>query len=171
MPKDWIGATSVRDAIAQFKIRVRIYWIAANSGQHYVGDENASPEQQAYAKLLGIGARLGLTGLAASFALYWFGIFQPYIPLAELPRYWSLPVNQYLQSTNAPTGWGWLALIDRSDYLPLVPIAFLSILTLLCYVRVLPMFLAKDNRVFAAIATLQIAVLALAASGMLGWRH
>ena len=65
--------------------------------------------EKAYARWLALGARIGFVALVISFFIYLFGIIPPGIPPTELPKYWSLPVADYLAATHAPTGWNWVS--------------------------------------------------------------
>ncbi len=124
-------------------------------------------EQLAYARLLDIGMRLGLVVLLLTFAAYILGAVEPHVPVADLPRYWSLPVAKYLAATGADPGWGWIRLVDRADYLNFVGITFLSGITILCYLAVATMFVQKKDTAYAWLSGLEVLVLALAASGLL----
>lgn len=115
--------------------------------------------QDLYARWLEIGARVAFALLLASFALYVFGVLDPLVPTHELVRLWSLPVAQYVAATGAPTGWGWLKMLGKGDYLNFVGIALLAAMTIICYARIVPAL----PRLHAALALIQIAVLLAAA--------
>ena len=53
----------------------------------------------------------------------------------------------------------------------LVGVAMLSSVTIVCYVRLLPVLWMERDHAFVAIVVLEIAVLLLAASGVLGGGH
>jgi len=127
----------------------------------------ATEEQLAYAALLDIGMKLGLLMLVISFAIYVLGIFTPHVPVGDLPKYWSMPVKDYLKATDIHTGWSWLHLLGKGDFLNFVGIAFLSGVTILCYVRIIPILFRKKDTVYALLAVIEVLVLVLAASGLL----
>jgi len=127
----------------------------------------ASEEQVAYAKLLDIGMKVGLLMLVISFALYLLGIFTPHVPVSELPKYWSMPVKEYLKATDIHTGWSWVYQLGKGDFLNFVGIAFLSGVTILCYMRIIPILFRKKDTVYAVLAIIEVLVLTLAASGVL----
>jgi hypothetical protein len=131
----------------------------------------ASDEQRAYASWLNIGMRSGFVLLLGTFAAYVSGLLPPHVSLEDLPRYWNLPVAEYLQATGTGRGWSWLAHVGKGDYLNLAGIALLSSITIACYLRILPMTIARGDRVYAVIVVLEVAVLALAASGLLVMGH
>ncbi|HJS38269.1 MAG TPA: hypothetical protein VJ789_09085 [Burkholderiales bacterium] len=134
--------------------------------------EPRTPHEQAlYARWLDWGTRAGLAVLIATFVVYLADWVAPHVPFEQLARVWSLPVDQYRSAIGAPVGWGWLALAAHSDYLNYAGIALLGLVSIVCYLRALPAFLARGDRIFALIAAAQIAVLALAAAGVLGGGH
>jgi len=130
-------------------------------------DKTKSTEQLAYAALLDIGMKIGLLALIATFILYLTGILSPYIPVNDLPKYWGHPVHTYLQETGIQTGWTWLGMLNKGDFLNFLPIAFLAGITMVCYIRIIPMLFRKKDTAFGIIAIIEVLVLALAASGIL----
>jgi hypothetical protein len=131
----------------------------------------ASDEQRRYADWLDLGTRLGFAVLLASFVVYLTGIVPAGIAPSDLPRYWSLPVGDYVAATGAPTGWAWVARVGESDLLNFVGVAILGTVTILCYARVLVLFMRRRERVFAAICAAEILVLVVAAAGVFGAGH
>jgi hypothetical protein len=122
--------------------------------------------QEAYARWLDRGTRIAVAVSVAALSVYLFGVLTPWVPLDELPDLWSLPVAQFLERTGAPTGWGWLRLVGYSDYLNYVGIALFALVSAPCLLRAIPCFLRRGERVQAALALAQVAVLAAAASGL-----
>jgi hypothetical protein len=131
----------------------------------------ASPEQRLYAEWLDRGTKIGFLALAATFFVYVFELLPPGIALGELPRYWHLPVDEFVGATGTPSGWTWLARLGEGDLLNFVGVAILGLVTIVCYARVLPLFARAGNRLFVAIGVAEILVLAVAASGVFGGWH
>lgn len=129
-----------------------------------------SEEQHLYARWLEWGGRASLAVLILSFLAYVLGLLEPLVPLRELPRLWSLPVDQYLSAAGAPQGWGWLRLLDKGDYLNYAGIAMLGLTTVVCYARLLPL-LRRSQALHAWLALAQIVVLLAAASGFFARLH
>ncbi len=127
----------------------------------------ASEEQIAYAKVLNIGMWLGLAILVITFIVYVSGMLNCHVPINDLPQQWSKSSKEFIHSCNGPTGWGWAALVGKGDYLNFVGIAMLAGLTILCYLVILPILFRKKDTPYILIAILEVAVLALAASGIL----
>ncbi|HEY6098958.1 MAG TPA: hypothetical protein VIW03_05985 [Anaeromyxobacter sp.] len=124
-------------------------------------------EQLAYAQVLDLGMKLGLLLLLATFLLYVSGLVSPHIPVTELPRYWSLPVKEYLAATGIHTGWSWIHMLGKGDFLNFLGIAFLSGVAIVCYLAISPIFFRKKDTVYGWLAIMEVAVLTLAASGLL----
>ncbi len=127
----------------------------------------ASEEQFAYAGILNIGMWLGLAVLVISFFVYISGVLPTFVFIDDLPKYWTMRVHDFNVQLGAPTGWGWVRLLGKGDYLNFVGIAMLSGLTLLCYAVILPILFRKKDKAYVAIAIAEILVLSLAASGLL----
>lgn len=138
-----------------------------------------SEEQVLYAKILEIGMSVGLGLLLVTFALYIFGVVPPCVPVEELPTYWVMNVDDYVEATNhdhlhhehSITGWAWLSVLVKGDYLNYLGIAVLSTVSIICFLGIIPTLLRKKDRAYAAMALLEVAILALAASGVLTVGH
>jgi len=131
------------------------------------GQDHDSHVQALYARWLDIGTRMSFAASLVAFLLYVSGAIPAYIPLEALPRYWGLPLGEFLRQTGAPSGWGWLRQLGGgAEYLNLACMALIGLVTLVCYVRVVPALLALGERLQAALAVLQVLVLAAAVSGV-----
>lgn len=126
-----------------------------------------SAPQLRYALLLEWGTRAALAVLAASWLAYVAGWVPAHVSPQDLPRFWSQPVAQFLAQTGSPQGWGWLALLHRSDMLGLAGIAMLAGCSALAVLAVLPLYARKGDRPFVVLCLLQAGVLLAAASGVL----
>jgi len=102
-------------------------------------------EQLRYARLLDWGTRIGLVVLVLSFAAYMGGLTSPHVPLERLAALWGQPVSSYLQQTQAPLGWGWLALVRHSDVAGLIGIVILAGCSLVCLLAVVPLLTAVPS--------------------------
>jgi len=127
----------------------------------------ATEEQIAYAKLLDLGMKVGLLSLIITFIVYITGILAPHVPVNDLPKYWGMPVKEYLHATNIHPGWSWLGMLSKGDFLNFVGIAFLAGVTMICYIRIIPILFRKKDSVYGILAIIEVLVLALAASGLL----
>lgn len=128
-------------------------------------------EQITYAKWLDIGMKLGFVGLCITFVVYLFNFLPNVIPINELPNLWKLRAYEFTEKMGIPTGWGWIKNINKGDFLNYIPIAFLGGLTILCYIRILPIFLKKKDFIYAILTVLEIIILTLAAAGIFKVGH
>jgi amino acid transporter len=139
----------------------------------------ASEEQLLYAKILNVGMYLGLGILLATFALYLSGLLAPAVPIEELPNYWTLSAHEYLEAINHQflhrdelvLGWGWVFVLNKGDFINFVGIAVLALVTIVCYLGILPTLFRKKDWIYGAIAVLEVLVLVLAASGLVSAGH
>lgn len=132
-------------------------------------DTSQTPaEQVVYSNMLFYGCWGSLGLMAVTYLLYISGLVTPHVPLDTVTQLWSQPVKVYLEKGNVPTGWGWLKLIGQGDFLNFTGVVLLSGMTILCYLPLIGAYLKKKEPIFAAIAVLEILVLAFAASGIVG---
>jgi len=132
-----------------------------------------------YASILEKGMLVGLMLMFFTFALYVFEIMQPVVPLDEIASYWRMPVHDYLVAINTnylnmeqtPTGWSWVKLIGRGDFLNFMPVVILSGVTIVCYIAIVPGLFSRGDKAMGVITILTAVILALAASGILAVGH
>lgn len=129
-------------------------------------------DAQRYALLLGWGSRVGLVLLVLSFTAYVTGLLTPHVPLDRLPSLWNLPVDSYHALTHTPEIFDWMALIRHGDRINMIGIAVLAGCSLPPLLALIPLFLKQRNGIiYAVICALEVAVLLLAASGVLSAGH
>ena len=131
----------------------------------------ASPEQVLYAAILEKGMYVGLLILFITYIIYVFGILDPYIPLSEISKYWSMNVDQYLHEANVHSGWAWMGMLKYGDFLNFIGVAILAGVTIMCYLRIVPTLLRNNDTVYAVLAILEAVILAAAASGLVAGGH
>lgn len=130
--------------------------------------QKVTEEQILYANILNKGMLIGLLGLIITFVIYVLGILPLKIPLNKVQHYWVMSVHDYLEKSALQAGWAWLGNLGYGDMLNFIPIAFLSGLTIICYMAIVPGLLRKKDTPYVIIAILEIIVLCVAASGILG---
>ena len=128
----------------------------------------ASAEQIIYARTLEKGMLIGLFLLFVTFPLYVLGIMNPYIPLNAVSRYWSLSVADYLHAAEVEAGWSWVTMLGYGDFVNFIGVAFLAGTTVICYLSIIPTLLRNNDKIYAVLALVQVLVLSVAASGILG---
>ncbi|MFW9769533.1 MAG: hypothetical protein ACFFEM_11995 [Candidatus Thorarchaeota archaeon] len=136
-------------------------------------------EQLLYAKVLEIGMYIGLVVLFITFAMYVSGILAPAVPLDRVSDYWERGVHEYLEGVNhdylhmehPPTGWAWVKMLGKGDFINFVGIAILGGITIICYLAIVPVLLQKKDYAYLIMAVLEALVLGMAASGILAVGH
>ena len=127
-----------------------------------------SKEQIIYANLLLMGMLAGIVIMFITYAVYLSGILPPHVGLDTISANWGKGIHEYLELTHSPQGWGWFALLGKGDFINFIGFALLGLMTIICYVVLVKGYLRKKDWIFAAISILEIIVLALAASGIMG---
>jgi hypothetical protein len=130
-----------------------------------------APEQIRYAEWLRWSGWLGLAVLVGAFGLYVTGVLPPVIPVDQLPQVWRLPSRELMQQHGLQGGWSWIRSVTRGDMLNMLGIAILSGCSALPLLAVTGIYLRRGDRLFAALCLLQVAVLVLAASGLIAPGH
>jgi len=58
-------------------------------------------------------------------------------------------------------------MLGKGDFLNFAGIAFLAGITIICFIRVIPIFFRKKDTIYGVFAIIEVLVLVLAASGVL----
>ena len=127
----------------------------------------ASEEQVTYANILSIGTYIGLATMVTTFFLYVGKVLEPVIPIEQLPHFWKMKAHDYMKEAHLPQGWGWVNLVSHGDFINFIGIAFLAGLTIVAYLRIIPILIKKKDTPYVVMAVVEIAILVLAASGIL----
>ena len=115
-----------------------------------------------------IGVLAGLIILVTTYAIYVSGILPAHIEISLIPELWGKGVGEYLEITHSPHGWGWVTLLAKGDFLNYIGFALLALMTIFCYLVLVRGYVREKNWIFTVIAVLEIVVLSVAASGILG---
>jgi hypothetical protein len=129
--------------------------------------KNERELRELYARWLDGATTAGFAISLVAFLVYVTGLLPAFVPPADLPRYWALPVDRFIAATGAPQDWAWLGLMRYSDVLNLAAVALLALVTPACYARLVPKLLRQRDWLQLALACAQVAVLLIAASGLL----
>jgi hypothetical protein len=127
-----------------------------------------SREQIIYANLLIIGVWAGIFILVTTYTIYVTGILPSHVDISLIPSYWGKGVGEFLELTHSPHGWGWVPLLSKGDFLNYLGFALLALMTIFCYLVLVRGYVRQKNWIFTVIALLEIIVLSVAASGILG---
>ncbi|MBW2048861.1 MAG: DUF1634 domain-containing protein [Deltaproteobacteria bacterium] len=131
----------------------------------------AGPEQLRYSSILEKGMYIGLAALFITFAIYAFGILEPYIPHDDVSKYWAMNVHDYLHQANISPGWAWLKMIGHGDFMNFIGITILAGTTIICYLSIIPILIKSRDFIYAVLAGMEVVILGLAASGLLAVGH
>jgi hypothetical protein len=126
------------------------------------------PEQVAYANILFVGAWTGIVLMIITYLIYIGGILPPHVDVALIIQSWDKGVDEFLEMTHSPHGWGWITLLRKGDFLNFIGVALLAVLTIICYLLLIAGYQKRRDWAYFVIAILEVVVLSLAASGILG---
>ena len=128
-----------------------------------------TPEQIRYADMVFYGSWLSILILFVTYGLYVSGAIAPHIPVERVTELWSLPVGEYVHEADIPIGWGWAGLLGKGDFLNFVGVVLLATMSIICFLGVLlPAYAKQRDWIYTGIVVLEVLVLCLAASGILG---
>jgi hypothetical protein len=133
-----------------------------------MGISEVTPEQNRYANIVLVCSWIGIIAMAITFILYICGFLNPVVKPWDMPLYWGLKVTKFRAATHAPDGWGWMGMLNHSDYLGLIGLAFLGTISTLGYLALLRDYLLKKDIPYVILIALEIFVIVLAASGIFG---
>jgi len=126
------------------------------------------PEQITYANMLFIGAWAGIVLMLITYFIYVTGILSPHVDVTVITQNWDKGVDEYLKITHSPRGWGWLKLLNKGDFLNFIGLTLIAVLTIICYLFLVTGYKKRKDWIYFFICVFEIAVLTLAASGILG---
>ncbi len=127
-----------------------------------------SKEQIIYANLLLMGMVAGIIVLIITYTIYLTGLLPSHVDMQLISANWGKGIHEYLEITHSPHGWGWIALLGKGDFLNFIGFTLLGTMTIICYLVLVRGYYREKNWIFTIISVLEIAVLSLAASGILG---
>lgn len=126
------------------------------------------PQQITYSNILFWGAWGGIALMTITYLIYLTHLLPPQVDVNMVIANWDKGVQEYLEITKSPHGWGWVLLLSKGDFINFLGIAFLALLTVICYLVLFVGYVKKNDKIYATIAILEVLVLVLAASGLLG---
>ena len=127
-----------------------------------------SAAQAVYARVMRWISTAALITMAVVFVLYIMDVLPSRLDVEEIARHWHSSSDVFHQRLESYTGWQWLRCLAYADALSMGTIAVLAATTPVCLLVVGVAYARNKNRVYAVMAVVQTAVLALAASGLLG---
>ncbi len=136
-------------------------------------DVAASPAQLRYANILHWGSVVGFVAMVLTFVLYMLelSLEAPHVPLDVLVDSWHLSAAEFNAKHEIPIGWGWVNLLLTGDFGNFIGIAILAGLTIVCYIQLAIDFFRVNEKLMGIIATVEVVVLTVAATGLVGGAH
>jgi hypothetical protein len=133
-----------------------------------MSDRFRSEVEPAYGRVLHYLVLVGFIFLGATFLVYALGLLPSYMNANRVPEVWHLPADEAVAETERPEFWAWIVNLDRADLLSLGSLAVLSATTPVGFLVLVVVFLRRRDFAYALMVALQVAVLVLAASGLVG---
>ena len=127
-----------------------------------------SDEQIIYANLLLMGMLAGIVIMAVTYTIYVTGVLTPHVDMQTIQANWGKPIHEYLEITHSPHGWAWIGMLGKGDFLNYLGFVLLALMTIFCYLVLVRGYFREKNYIYLIISVLEILVLSLAASGLLG---
>ena len=124
-------------------------------------------QKRVYARVLEWGMWIALALMVATFVIHATQLLPSRVSVEDLPRLWSMRSRDYLAATGTTGDWGWATTLQYGDCLTMIGMALLAALSGVTYLHLIPHLLRDRDYTFVAIATAEILVIALAASGVL----
>jgi hypothetical protein len=125
-------------------------------------------EQIIYANLLLMGMLAGIIIMIITYTIYLTGLLPSHVDMQLISANWGKGIHEYLEITHSPQGWAWISLLGKGDFINFIGFTLLGTLTIICYLVLVRGYYREKNWIFATISVLEIFVLSLAASGILG---
>lgn len=132
---------------------------------------HADKVQLAYARVLGTTSSIGIGFIVVGYALYVLGILPSMASPEVVAAHWHLRAADLHNAIQVPSGWNWLALLGNGDVLSFASLAYLAMVTTICLLVVIPVFLKENDKIYTIITTLQVLVLLFAAAGVVSGGH
>jgi hypothetical protein len=130
--------------------------------------------QVAYAKTLDFVSHAVMLLMAIGYLAYMLQLLPLTVPVETVAGNWHLGANELQAKLNLSSGWNCFASLPamlHGDALSYASVVFLSMATILCLAMAVAVFFSEKKWLYLAIATLQVVVLMVAASGVVTRGH
>lgn len=131
----------------------------------------ASNEQKLLSSLFDVLSKIALVGLVVTFILYILDKPKALVSAKIVSHFWGMRVGDYLKTVHLGAGWSWACHLAHSDMMAFAAIAFLCLISAICYATMVFIFLKKKDTIYAVLSTGIVVVLLVAASGILSRGH
>ncbi len=127
--------------------------------------------RRAYADWMETGTRIGAGGLAFAYLAYVTGLLPPHVPINTIVAHWHLPAAEMASACGFYRGTSWIHAFREGDYLTVLLLAFLATVTIWSFARLIPFLIRERDLPMMLVVLAQLAILVLAASGVLHVGH
>ncbi|NTV05434.1 MAG: DUF1634 domain-containing protein [Chlorobiaceae bacterium] len=132
---------------------------------------HANRIQLTYATVLSWTSTLGIIFVVAGYLVYVFQLLPSTVSPSEVALHWHLRAAELHKIVPVPSGWDWIYQLGRGDVLSYASVVYLSSVTMLCLVVIIPLFLKEKDMIYAVMTLLQVLVLVFAAAGIVSGGH
>jgi hypothetical protein len=132
---------------------------------------HADKVQLAYAGILGKATTLGIALIIIGYVVYAFNLIPLSVSIEQVASNWHLRAGDFHQKINAPLGWSCFNDPGKGDVLSYISLIYLGIVTIFCLFGAGIAFLREKNMIYTFFAFAQMAVLILAAAGVVSGGH
>jgi len=124
--------------------------------------------REMYARLLDVAVKIGLGITLLVAALYFSGALPSTMPPERVHEYWGMGLEELHDALGDIHGrWGWIGRLGTGDGISYLPIAYLGMVTIAGYVRMVPILLRRRDFIRLTVVLLQTGFLCLVASGVI----
>jgi len=124
--------------------------------------------ERRYARILQWFVLGAFSALVVTFVLFSAGVLPSAVAAEETPSLWSLSADAYTERTAFPQGWEWIGQLHQADVLTFGALAVIAAATPICFIALAIMYLSRRDYAYAVMTAAVVAVLSLAASGLVG---
>jgi hypothetical protein len=132
---------------------------------------HADRVQLAYAAILAKATTLGIIFIIAGYIVYVFQLLPLSLPIDQVSGNWHLRAAEFHHKVIAPYGWSCFTHPGYGDMLSYMSIIYLGTVTMFCLVAAGIAFLRDKNSIYTFFSFAQLAVLILAAAGIVSGGH
>ena len=133
---------------------------------------HADKVQLAYAGILAKATTLGIALVVLGYIVYAFQLLPLSVPIDQVAGNWHLRAAEFHhQVPGAPSGWSCFSQAGKGDMLSYISIIYLGIVTMMCLVVAGFVFSREKNVIYTLFSFVQVAVLVLAAAGIVSGGH
>ncbi|NTU53639.1 MAG: DUF1634 domain-containing protein [Chlorobiaceae bacterium] len=133
---------------------------------------HADKVQLAYAGILSKATTLGIILVIIGYVIYVFQLLPLSVPIDQVAGNWGLRASEFHHKIPlATSGWSSFSQAEKGDAFSYITLIYLGTVTMLCLAVSGIAFLREKNMVYTFFSFAQLAVLIMAASGLISGGH